>query len=240
MKIIFLLFACFLLAACDKNNDPGLAEIFTDFGVGKKNALADGSTEIRAFCKLNPEATIDRRDVKFTISAGQFVSNKEKTVVQKCQFVNDELLAEVFFQVPLSGTSITVTAQPNIPDIKNNKYSKTETVTLDKSVPATLVLTANSNSIASNYEQEILLTATLRNSLNGKISSGYKVGFESSSTSGKFRAISDQVNSDGVASAIYSAGAISIGQQLKITCYLLDEAGNRTLPENFVNLYINK
>jgi hypothetical protein len=214
-------------------------------GISRDAALADGTTLIRVFCELNQESTKDRRDVRFSISTGQFTDTKDTVKIAKAIFQNDKLIAEAFFLVPFSGERIIVAARPNLPDIVHPNLVRYDTVTLSKSVPETLELKASASAIGSNFEDEVALTARLRNADKGNVSSGYKVVFEDSYKDGSdfngvFRQTIDQIPNGGLASTNYAIGAAVIGTELKITCYLLDENGNKTDIKDFITLFINK
>lgn len=233
------------LGACKKNDVPSAEDLFPTFGLDSNEAFADGSTILRVFCFLNDQTTEDRREVRFSISAGQFLTTKDSVIVAKAQYKEDKLIAEAYFSVPLDGDKIIVTARPNLPDIPHGNNVFYDYVTLKRSLPATLNLQASSSSLASNFEQEVLLTAKVSGENGRNVSSGYRVVFEDKLADGTefegyFRNLSEKINAQGQASVYYAIGNAPVGETIQVSCYLLDEAGVKMSITDSFNLFINK
>jgi hypothetical protein len=222
LPLIFLLSLPLLLSNCSKKNDASINNVIFNLTFDKSTAVADGTTIINVSCQLDTDATADRRNIKFTTSAGTFINSPKDTtsLSQLATFVNHQLIATVKLQVPQTAATITVTAQPDISQQINNNYVLTKTITISPSVPATLVLNSSLPAIGSGYGSESAITGTLTNSAGGKVSLGNTVTFQDfingTPANGTFRSSVDTTSAASQVSTNYSIGSATSGSKIAI------------------------
>ncbi len=227
---------------CSKKNDTSIGNTIFNLRSDQDSVLADGAKLVNLTCELNPDATVDRRNILFKTTGGQFLESKDTTVEVKAQFVDQKLIAKAIFQVSQSPGVVIISAQPNLPDQKNNNYVLKDTIFLVPSIPASLKLSANAPAVIAGYLSEVTITGQLANNAGSNVSLGNHVLFEeivagSATAIGTFRAINASSNKDGQVSAIYSIGAASAGAKVLLRCTLLRDNGART--DTLDNLALN-
>jgi hypothetical protein len=240
--LLLVLTSC--LWECNKANDNSLNNVIFNMQVDPKTSFADGTSIVNVSCELNADATGDRTGVLFKLNTGQFVSNKDTTLVQPAQYVNGHLIARAAILMPLTAANIIVTAQPNLPNVSNNSYIQKDTIILNKSVPATIKLSGSAPAISANYKSEITITGLLANSTGGKVSTGAKVVFEDFlpggiPANGTFRMVNINSDMNSQVSGIYSIGNVTLGTKISIVCTVLNDLGQKTSVGDTLTFIVN-
>jgi hypothetical protein len=238
-SLFFIGFTFFI--SCAKDNNPSVENVIFSLNV-PTSAPADGTTVVYATVQLNIDATTDKRGVVFKINTGQFVSNKDTTLTQGAVFTNGKLVATAAIITPVNGKNLIVTAQPNLPDVANNAYLLSKTISLSASIPSTVILAPSSTGINSNYQNEVAITATLANSSGSKVSTGSKVIFQDFldsglSANGTFRTPTDTTNVSSQVITNYSTGAYAAGTRITIKSTVV---GTNPAVTGSTVLFINK
>lgn len=209
LRTMLLLAILSLLFTECEDIDIKANDLITSLTFDTTETLADGSGTVTVTAILNKDADESKRTVKFTASSSKFKeSDKDEVSVTAEETLNKELVAETELVIPNTAKDIIVTAEVE-------KYEVSETLQLNASEPISIVASSSSFSVQANYGSEIVITATLLNENQGKVSTGNKVIFNDYykgteiAVTGKFREVTAESNSDSKVSAIYTPGNIA-------------------------------
>ncbi|MCF2494297.1 hypothetical protein [Dyadobacter chenhuakuii] len=239
MKIATYLLAIspFVFTNCQEKINT--TDVIKGFSVApKESVLADGSTKLSISVLLDNSADLDKRNIVFTASNGDFINGKDHIIVKKAEFEAGQLVARTEYIVPNTDGKIVFTAKPEAQSQFKDFLVK-DSITLLQSVPKSIKLTTSSFSVETGFGSDVLITGKLSNDNNSGVSKNYKVVFEDmltdgSDISGRFRQQSLSVDSNSQVSTIYSPGYVAAGTEVKVICYLLDDQENKTQISDFV------
>ncbi len=233
-QFAFLLLIIIFSISCENEQDIEIGDVLIALNSDKENIEADGSSTVRITCEINPNATIDRREVKFEISSGKFVGADGNYLIKKSEFIEGRLLAIIDVQAPMSGTEIKISAQPNLPDLKNNYYILNHTIALSKSTPSTLTLNSDASTVKTGYRKEVFITALFSNSTGKKVSLGNNADFkdvweDGSPANGIFRILNKSSDIESTIKIAYSIGETPIQEsKVKIIGTVLNDNGSHS------------
>ena len=167
MRVLLLCisFIMFCLIGCRK-------EIKTidiiELNVDPIEIIGDNSSVATITATLNPDADDDKRTVIFNATNGSFIDGEGTTISKTAEKFNDSLIAIAKLTAPLVEGVITISAEVDIKDLKGIYVSRVE-LNILKSEPATITLTANSLSVVNDFDEEIKLTAKIKNSAGNSV-----------------------------------------------------------------------
>lgn len=233
MKKSLIVFSVIVSLISCKKETIATDKLINSLLVSPKIVEANGTSIVSVTCQLNSDATSDKREVIFKTTAGQFVENKEQKIVKKAEFENEKLIVKTDILVPMQAGTLTITAEPNLPDIIED-YIATDSVSLIESVPVSIKVSNSSFFVWNNdLKSEVTITGTLFNSSGKKVSMGNNVigedYFENNMpVGGRFRETFLSSNSDSKVSTIYTPGNVPVGSNIFIKLTLLDDLGVKT------------
>jgi len=213
-KSVFLLIlaSAAILWGC-KPTPVNISNVITNLSISNRNVVADGTTVIYLSAQLNNQADAGKQSVIFTASAGTFPGAKDTTITQAAVYSNGALVATVAWQVPQQAVTVHFKATSAAPSPHQN-FVLYDSVKVSSSVPSQIQLATSAITIKPAWGSEILLTATLKNSQNNNVSTGYKVNFggfypDGTSVGGTYRAVRDTTDMTSTAIAYYSVGTVT-------------------------------
>jgi hypothetical protein len=226
--IFLFLFIAAVMTGCIKNNVK-LSDVISPLTFSSKKILADGTTLVTVTATLNAKADSARRMVTFTASSGSFLGGTDSTITKNAVFVNQNLVAQVQFKAPYQPGTITIKAQVNLANDLVG-YQQKDTINAAPSVPAKITLSASAFAVQINYGSEVTFMGTLTNSAGNPVSVGNQVIFgdlydNQTQVNGRFRQVKATSDTSSMVSAIYSPGAVAIGRNIYVSCYLLGPTG---------------
>lgn len=229
MKIFFLGLILFALTGCRKYS-VSIDKVISEINLSDKVVLSDGSmVDVKA--TLNSQASLDRRNIIFKASKGEFVGGTNGTITVQAQFENNALFAKAKLIIPSSPGQLIVFVKPEIDD--RGDYTIYETISILKSDAKSIQLIPSSFGIESNFVEENELTAILKNEHGNKVSSGTQVLFEDffisgEQAGGKFRKTRNVTDPSSTVSTLYSIRSLDVGTTVTIKATVLDENGHKT------------
>jgi uncharacterized repeat protein (TIGR01451 family) len=228
MKKYLILILIIITSSC-KPDMVTIDKVISGLTISNRTPYADGTTIIYMSAQLNSNTDADKRNVIFEASAGSFVKANDTLITQPATFVNGSLIATVAFKVPVTAGKIHLSVRPATAS-QYADYIIKDTISAIPSYPATLMLVPSVFAVKADIGNEILLTATLRNSSNNYVSSGTKVLFQDylpngQPANGRYRALRDTTDATSTATAYYSLGNLSPGTTFYIKCTYLAQFG---------------
>jgi len=237
-KLIVLIITLLFFESCVKDEpEPNVEDIIVSFESSNDQILADGTTTITITAVLNKDGDEQFRNVNFTCSRGQFQSNGEREITKAAEVdPEDRVVATVTLVAPTTPGEIEVTAEVDLKDLKG-RFIRTIAINSATSEPETLTLTANAISVKNNFNGEINLTGTLRNTAGNKVSNGVNVSLTTLDQNNNpitgcpdnpdncFRQASLTSGSASTISAVYTPGNIAAGQFIKVVGNVVDDTG---------------
>jgi len=217
MKKVIICILIILVMSCGEDQLNPSTVIFIQIEDNKTSILADNSSTLTVEALIDVKADKDKREITFTTTGGSFSSNgtQELKVI-----ANDTLLRDGNQYLGAKATlksgyttseSVVVTA-----DIEHYK-ARTSPIRFTPSEPVSIKLSSNVFGIANTYDSEAILTAKI-SSATGVPSKGESVQFHvldaatnSEFSTTLFREEHLSFNSEGIASAIFSAGNLTTG-----------------------------
>ncbi|MEM8510198.1 MAG: hypothetical protein AAF717_20360 [Bacteroidota bacterium] len=233
-RLIFLI--SLMIISCYPENDIKPEEVI-DFTIfPNDDILADGSTKHKIKVLMDEDADPMLRTLNFKCTSGSFVgssSDKPMELETKAKFFNEEIFAEIEWIASTSPGEVIISCDPVIED-KQGLFLVERSLTTVKSEVATLELTVNAFSVHNNFDSEVTITGSLKNSAKGGVSSGVTVKLrdiyitDQSEVGGRYRAESLVSGSNSSISAIYTPGNVPSGQDI----YIIGTVMNGEMPMN--------
>jgi len=242
MKIITLFFTIIVLLIFSCKKDINISDSLTNFKLSLREILADGQSTVSLSVELDEKSSIDRRNVVFTTSGGLFAASGTNKYTAKAEYDNGILIAKATLKSSTQPGVVKITVKPEF-DSPIQEFILTDSLIASPSIPASIKLEPSSFGLGANFVNEILLTATLKNSNGRFVSKGYNVLFEdfvlNSLANGRFRALSGSTSDSSKVTGFYSASNYPIATQIKIKGTLLDSNGLRTSITDSILININ-
>ncbi|MEM1002148.1 MAG: hypothetical protein AAGH46_05830 [Bacteroidota bacterium] len=236
------------LLGCEGEDDLGPNDFVIKFDIGLDSIVGDGTTTIPIKAFMDEDADIAFRKIIFKTTDGSFIgasSDKPNEIQVTAQVFNQEVFADVSWKVPSRPGMVTITAEPVIEDLGGLFLIK-DSIRVDTSAVATILLSASAFSVDNNFNKEITIVGTLKNS-NGKgVSSGTMVVFTDTFASngnmvnGRFRSENLATDISSNVSVIYSPGPVASGQDIYLTGSVLNKDGDTTTISNTIKIYITE
>jgi hypothetical protein len=234
MKRFFGAFVVLIgMSGCIKNNIK-TGDLLSSLSITPAQVLADGTSVVTISTTVNGKADSTKRNVLFSATGGKFIGGTDSIVVNAV-YVNTNLVATAKLIAPLSPQTVTIKAKMNLANEKTD-YTQTATITAAPSVPAKITLSASAFAVKVNFGSEVTITGALTNAAGNPVSLGNKVVFvdtyeDNTPVNGRFRQLQNSSNNLSSVSAIYSPGYVPVNKDIRITCYLTDSLGNRSIPD---------
>lgn len=240
----FILGVCLVAAWTACNKDIKTEDVISKLSIGGTQIVADGQSTIPVSVQVSQKASSDRLNVIFSTTAGVFTDSGTTKLTAKAEFENGILLAKVTLRAPQSPGLVKISVQPEF-DSPLSEFMLTDSIPAVLSEAATIKLATASYGIASNFLNEVKLTATLKNASGKFVSEGYKVLFEDillsgAKANGRFRELQTATVDSGRVSGYYAAAAYPVGTDIRIRATLLRTSGERTDTTDAITLTINQ
>ncbi|WP_149242984.1 hypothetical protein [Dyadobacter sp. 32] len=238
---ILIVFAAAIAVACE--NKITTDQVIRNLQISpKEGILADGGTKLKVSVQLDDAADVDKRNIVFTASNGEFVNGKDRAITKKAEFEGGQLIAKAEFVVPNTEGKIVFSAKPEVQS-RYIDFLVKDSITLAKSEPKFLKLSASSFSVKTGYGSEVVITGKLTSEKNAGVSKNYKVKFEDIAANGqgakgRFRQqiLSSDANSE--VSTTYSPTYYPAGSDITIHCFLLNEANEPTQIQDSIKINV--
>lgn len=192
--------------------------------------LADGRA-IHIEAIINPEAQASTRKVLFTSNGGSFKDADDDELIVEATMENGLLSADAIFIAPLSEGEVTISVQMDLADLRG-KYVTEKPLRFAKSDPAAISIEADAFSVFNGFDGEINLSGKLSNAMGNGVQLGTRVELidlyeeDDGRVNGKFRDMTLSSGPNSEISAVYSPGAVTPDQTIKIIANVLDENSN--------------
>lgn len=242
MRTVLILVVAFLHCGC--NREIKDEDVFTDLLLSPSELPADGQSTSIVSVKVNDAASSDRRSFVFSTTAGTFTASGNGKFTAKAEYENGVLMAKAILRAPFSPGEFTLTVQPEFGSpIRDFVLSRIGKAT--PSLAASIELETSGFGIASNFLNEIFLSASLRNATGKNVSKGTSVIFEDELLTGgpargRFRYLQSTTSDSSKVSGYYSAPAYPIGTNIKIRSTVLDALGQKTNIVDSILININQ
>jgi hypothetical protein len=230
MKYLKIVLLSLVITSCYPE-DSVRPEDVIDFTVfPTDNVLAEGTTKHKIKVVMDKNTDLSLRTLKFECTSGLFVGSsteKPRELETKAKFFDNEIFAEIEWIASSSPGVVTISCDPVIEN-KQGLYAVEKNLTTTKSEVATLTLSVNAFSVHNNFDSEVTITGSLKNSKKGGVSSGVTVKFtdiyvsNQTPVGGRYRAEILESGTSSTVSAIYTPGNIVAGQDIYIIGTVMD------------------
>lgn len=231
----YIAFVFILFSSCDDHIDTD--EVIT-IESSVTTLFADGTSKAEIIAYIPEKALPDKRKIKFEATSGNFVNGENGVITVEAQdntLKDGKLAAKVTFIAPPTIGTSTIKASIE-------GYDTSINITLIKSEPSSILLSASAFSVFVNFAGEVKLIGLVTNASGNMVSKGIKIKLEDfyqdgTNVGGKYRECSLSTNSKGEISAYYSPGPIPSNIYLYIVATVLDNDGAPTDINDTIILY---
>jgi hypothetical protein len=208
-------FLCLIVISLSCRKDVSVGKVFTNFQIKDKNLPADGSSTTEVSVELPIDSDPAKRGVAFTATNGSIVNALQGKLIVKADFDNGKLVAKASFKASLSDGKAYVTITPELPNAYKD-FSLKDSLTLEKSLPATIKIETSAPAVRINYQSEIFLRAVVQNDKGKNVSTGAEVRFSTHYSSGapfdaRYRNLNTKTADSSSVSTFFSVGNIPLG-----------------------------
>jgi hypothetical protein len=212
---------CATMASCfnpDKYDDPDPDDIVHVVS-GNATGVANGKTVVVVKGTVSKNASKQKRYIVFKTTLGSFVGGKGDSLVKEA-YPNFEAKAELISVE--DGEAVVFAESQGI------RSKDSVVVHFDKVLPSSITVTVDSFAVSSQYNRDVIITATMEGVGGGKPSVGAVVRFEVQDSSGNdvgfFLNGNNKASSDanGVAKIRYSPGGVPYRGYLFIKAFSED------------------